>query len=57
MEDKLGKIEKDLLELKSQIKEVMTTLQGDLFNTEKRSKVMLSKIEDSVNRTKDLLEK
>ena len=57
MEDRLVKIEKDLLELKSQIKEVMTTLQGDLFNTEKRIKVMLSKIEDSVNRTKDLLEK
>ena len=57
MEDRLVKIEKDLVELKSQIKEVMTTLQGDLINTEKRIKVMLSKIEDSVNRTKDLLEK
>ena len=57
MEDRLAKIEKDLVELKSQIKEVMTTLQGDLCNSEKRIKVMLSKIEDSVNITKDLLEK
>ena len=57
MEDRLVKIEKDLVELKSQIKEIMATLQGDLFNTEKRIKVMLSKIEDSVNTTKDLLEK
>tara|TARA_B100000424_G_scaffold106443_1_gene80095 strand:- start:1784 stop:1957 length:174 start_codon:yes stop_codon:yes gene_type:complete len=57
MQDRLVKIEEDLVELKSQIKEVMTTLQGDLFNTEKRIKVMLSKIENSVNTTKELLEK
>ena len=54
--DKLVKMEEEMKELSTRVESIVQTIQGDLFNTEKRIKVMLSRIEENAEMCKDYLE-
>ena len=54
--DKLVKMEDEIKRLTNQVESIVQTIQGDLFNTEKRLKVMMSRIEENAQMCKDYLE-
>ena len=54
--DKLNKIQEEIVDLKQSIDSIVQTIQGDIFNSEKRLKVMMSKVEEESRMCRELLE-